>query len=1067
MDINCGAENCTRSSIFQETIEAIQGTVANLTIFPSTRPPTTTPPPTTTTTTPTNPRVCFKCSCSGVSCPCNTNETVSADTSYCSITRTRSGQNVTIDYGHRFINSSFYVFREYPFLFNRESIIYNELTGRWNTQPEYVIYGCNSDLCNSPTITPYIGSSFVMRLSEAWLNASVLGTGQLTRSCHECAGDTVCSNSSFLDITACPDQPCNTTCLVSDRYDDPAIGGQCYFSTCAPQDDQGFVIETHRVDIEGILYPSTPTQAAIREIDIYCRADNCSRPEIFQEIRDGITVITSDLSIIFNQTVEIRQRRCFSCSCSDIQNCICDTVLKSDAATTFCAIERYDNGTNVIISFTTKEIGTLYANIREYPFVWTKESVEYNDATGQWSTRTNELLFGCDQDYCNSLHVATLLPANLNISPPVAWLNLTVLGTGQGTFDCYNCTGPLCSTNGNTDVSSCSLDACGTTCFGEITLNDITTNEQCYQSYCVQEESGGSPSNQSRIEIQAIVYPSAPSAVEFWEIDIYCRADNCSRPETFQELTNAVGNQIRNLSALFQQVNTEQPNQLSCYDCYCVNDPVCACDKIRTLPASETHCTIIRLYLGQNVFLYLEHINRNSSAIYIRDFPYMLVEESILYDESSSQWNTFPTLVVYGCTTNFCNDPYLIPSLPINFEMRLPEAWLNTNILGTGQPIELCHQCPNVTQCGTTDFIDISRCPSLPCNTTCFVADTFEDPTTGQACYQATCLSTDADPEKLSGHRIEIEGIIYGNNPNPKLEFWVIEIYCRAVDCSRLEIFQELQDLLDISIGDLSVFFNQTIVITKPMITTTTTTPAGPTITCYDCYYANNPTGSCTATVTVDAASSYCTIIRQDYPEGFFIAVEPIRRNNTQIYIREYPFLLVEESILYNNNTLRWYVRNNLAIYGCNTNYCNAPSLIPYLPNSFQMNLPEAWLNQNVLGTGQPVGFCHECPGGPQCGPTDFIDIGRCPIRSCNTTCVVSDVFDIADNEQCYESFCAAPDSDVVQIDRARVEMEGILYLYPPGRSVELWEVDVLCRAYDCSRPEIFDEVILREKTKK
>ena len=1058
LDINCASENCTRSSIFDDTKAAIQGTVADLTNFPSTRPPSTTPPPTTTTTLPANPLICYNCSCVGTTCPCNTTEIVSADRAYCTIIRRRSGQNVDIDYGYLLINPSYYVFREYPYLFNRESITYDELAGTWNTQPEYVIFGCDSSLCNSPEITPYIATSLVMRLSESWLNASVLGTGQPTRMCHQCENGTVCSNSSFIDADLCPDLPCNTTCLVSDRYNDPASGGQCYDSTCAPTDDQGFLVETHRVDIEGILYPSTPDRVDIREIDIYCRADNCSRPEVFEEIRNDITVITSDLSIIFNQTIEIRQLRCFNCSCSDISNCVCNTVSTFDATTTFCAIERFDNGTNVAISFTATEIGASYTNIREYPFVRTKESVLYNDQTGQWSRRTDELLFGCNWDYCNKASLANLLPADLNVSPPDVWLNSTLLGTGQSEFTCYNCSGSLCDTSSNIDVSSCSSDACNTTCFGQNTLSDSTANEECYQSYCVPE---GSSSNQYRLEIQSIVYENASSTVEFWSIDIYCQVDNCSRPENFQGIKDNAATQARNLSTLFEQSRTDDVTQLSCYVCSCLNEPLCACDQIETKPVAGTYCTIIRLYQGQNVFLYLEHINRNSSGIYIQEFPYILVEESILYDETTGLWNTRPTLVTYGCSTSFCNDPNLIGSLPINFEMRLPEAWLNANILDAGQPIDRCHQCPNITECGTSDFIDISRCPPMPCNTTCFVADIFESPDSDEECYQSTCLTADADPEKLSGHRIEIEGIIYGNRPDPQLEFWVIEIYCRAVDCSRAEIFQELKAELDINIGDLSAFFNQTIIITKPTTIATTTTPAMIPLTCYDCFCFNNSACSCDTTITVNASSSYCTIIRQDYPEGFFIAVEPIRRNNTQVNIREFPFLLVEESIRYNENTTQWYTRNNLAIFGCSTDYCNHPSLVPYLPTSFQMTLPDVWLVANVLGDGRPVNSCHICPQGPQCSSLGFIDAGRCPIRPCNTTCVLSDVYDIIDDQQCYESSCASADSGSIQTDPARVDLEGILYLYPPGREVELWEVDILCRAFDCSRPEIFGEVSL------
>jgi hypothetical protein len=124
------------------------------------------------------------------------------------------------------------------------------------------------------------------------------------------------------------------------------------------------------------------------------------------------------------------------------------------------------------------------------------------------------------------------------------------------------------------------------------------------------------------------------------------------------------------------------------------------------------------------------------------------------------------------------------------------------------------------------------------------------------------------------------------------------------------------------------------------------------------------------------------------------------------------------------------------------------------------MRLNETWLNTNVLGTGQPIRDCHECPDAPQCGTLDFLDASRCPVQGCNTTCLVSDIFDIPENNlQCYQSFCAPPDTDFFTVDPHRVELEGVLYLNRSGSQVELWEIDVFCRADDCSRPSIFDEV--------
>jgi hypothetical protein len=188
--------------------------------------------------------------------------------------------------------------------------------------------------------------------------------------------------------------------------------------------------------------------------------------------------------------------------------------------------------------------------------------------------------------------------------------------------------------------------------------------------------------------------------------------------------------------------------------------------------------------------------------------------------------------------------------------------------------------------------------------------------------------------------------------------------------------------------------------------------------------------------------------------------MEHVDRESTQVHIRQFPYLVVEESILYTEQTGRWTTRTNFVIYGCDWDYCNHPSLIQYLPNSFQMRLPEAWLNSSILGTGQPVRDCHECPDEPQCGTTDFLDASRCPIQSCDTTCLVFDTFNNPDDDLlCYQSFCAPPDSEDFQIDTHRVEIEGILYLNKPTREVEIWEIDVYCRADDCSRPELFNEL--------
>ena len=1028
--------------------------MSDLTSFPATRPTTTAPPPTTSTTPPTNPLLCYKCSCTGSTCPCNITEVNSAGRAYCAITRIINGQTIYIDYRHIYINSTAYYVREYPYVFVRDSITYNEIYGRWNTQPQYVIFGCNTDLCNKPALLPYLPISFQMRLSESWLNSTILGNGQPVSSCYECSNGTVCSTNNFIDDSQCPPQPCNTTCLVSDKYEDPSHTEQCYDSHCAPEDDSIYTIDKYRVDIEGVIYPSDPNNVELWEIDIYCRAENCSRGEIFEELRQNLTVQTGDLTILFNQTAQLPQIRCFSCYCSSDQNCICDTVSTASVESSFCTIVRNYNGNNDSIYFNPTEINPSYTNVQEFPFVLVKESILYDNQTGQWFGRTNEVIYGCNWDYCNTLSLLSLLPSSLQISLPDSWLNSTILDTQQPLYTCYSCTDPICSLNNNYNDSSCGIRPCNTTCFASNTYVNTTIDEQCYQSYCLPEGSSDNSDNSDRIDLEIIVYASQPDVFELWKTDVYCRVDNCSRPEIFQEIKQNIFVNTSNLPLLFNQSNLGNPDELRCYECYCMNDPICACNKTVTETAGETYCTVVRLTVGQDFWIYLEPLDRNSTLIYIREFPYMLVDETILFNHGTGRWDTVPTLIVYGCNTNFCNDPRFVPRLPVSFQLRLPETWLNTSILGNGLPVRDCHECPDAPQCGTTDFLDVGRCPIRACNTTCLVKDTFDNPLTNELCYQSYCLTDDYDQDDANRHRVEIEGIIYGNVPNAQLELWEVDIYCRADDCSRPELFKELEQQLVVDLGDLSAFFNMTT------IPTTTSPPVQPTLTCYECSCMNDPICECDTTVIETAGETYCTVVRLTVGQDFWIYLEPLDRNSTLIYIREFPYMLVDETILFNHGTGRWDTVPTLIVYGCNTNLCNAPRLVPSLPVSFQLRLPETWLNTSILGNGLPVRDCHECPDAPQCGTTDFLDASRCPIRACNTTCLVKDTFDNPlTNELCYQSYCLTDDYDQDDANRHRVEIEGIIYGNVPNAQLELWEVDIYCRADDCSRPELFKEL--------
>ncbi|CAF1097959.1 unnamed protein product [Adineta steineri] len=505
-------------------------------------------------------------------------------------------------------------------------------------------------------------------------------------------------------------------------------------------------------------------------------------------------------------------------------------------------------------------------------------------------------------------------------------------------------------------------------------------------------------------------------------------------------------------------------NSLICYECGCDQSDTAACDCDTTSDITDNdYCVILEQRYVGTTYIQLSRIPRNSSWIYIEDPYYILTHESIRYNLTTSQWYLWTFIVVYGCDWDLCNAPNLINSLPNSFKYNINSIWLDLNIYGTGA-VTSCHHCDTEVCGNVTNSSDFIQCQMVTCDTnitSCLTYDLWNNVATGEQCYQSQCA-----PEYLNGefaesyggkYRIDIEAVVYLAQDRSKYDIWELDVFCAVKNCTRPTIFQEVSQQLTMEIGDLSAFPP-----TRPLTThaSTTTTPIPDPLRCYSCDCSDASTCPCSSTVVSSLDYTYCVIIREHYGQDVWTSLRHIDQNSTRVHIQDFPYLLVRESILYDEQLIQWNTTTNSIVYGCNYDLCNHPSLIPYMSNSFQMYVQEDWLNTNVKGTGQPVRNCHECPEEPQCGTSDFLDASRCPIRECNTTCLVSDIFDKPNDDlQCYQSFCAPSDSEHFHIDTNRVDIEGLLYLNKEPYTVELWEVDIYCRADDCSRPEIFSEL--------
>ncbi|CAF3596602.1 unnamed protein product [Rotaria socialis] len=756
---------------------------------------------------------------------------------------------------------------------------------------------------------------------------------------------------------------------------------------------------------------------------------------------------------------------CYECSCSqpDLSACHCDETSEL-FGNDYCVIaeQRFTDEINIQLSRIPRN--STYIYIEDPYYILMQESIRYNKTTSDWNLVTTGALFGCDWDYCNSPNLIDALPSSFKFTIEKTWLDTNIYGTGNLSA-CHTCAFETCGDPANPlNFTQCPLTPCVnvTTCLVYDLWSDFDGGSQCFESQCapayLDGEFAETYGGKYRLDIEGVVYLQQDRFnYDIWEIDVYCGAVNCSRPTIFEEIIDVLYYDTVDLAPFppVRPTTTQAPpttstpieNPLTCYNCACIGTTTCTCTSTVVTSLDETYCIVARENIGQEVFINLGYIETDSSYVYILEAPFVLVEETIAYDEQGVRWLTTTDYVVYGCNWNLCNKPALLPLLPSSFQMRLPEPWLNTNILGTGAPVRDCHECPEAAQCGTTEFLDASRCPIKSCNTTCLVLDVFNDPADDLLCYQSFCIPPEADEYNIYHNRVEIEGIIYANEPTV-VKIWEIDLYCRADDCSRPEIFKELKDQLIVQPGTLSALFNETH------------DPSVPQRRCYDCYCYNEPNCECTRSTLMNADLTYCLIIRENYGQDYWITMGHIYDDSTRVSIIDFPYLVSEETIRYNDNTEVWNTVTNFVIFGCDWDLCNDPKLAPYLPRSFQMRLPEAWLNTNVYGNGQPVRDCHECPDAPQCGTDEFLDASRCPIKSCNTTCLVADTYDDpGQDELCYQSFCAPPDSEFFEIDPHRVELEGILYIDKVPRTVELWEVDIFCRADDCSRPEIFKEL--------
>jgi len=156
-------------------------------------------------------------------------------------------------------------------------------------------------------------------------------------------------------------------------------------------------------------------------------------------------------------------------------------------------------------------------------------------------------------------------------------------------------------------------------------------------------------------------------------------------------------------------------NSLECYECGCDGDDLSACDcGFVTTSTDIDYCILIEERYTDATYVQLSRIPRNASFVYIKDSYYILTQESIRYNLTTSQWYVWVPAVIFGCDWDLCNSPSLITALPNSFNLTINTTWLDTNIYGTGS-VNSCHVCPTQVCGNTSNPANFSQCVITAC----------------------------------------------------------------------------------------------------------------------------------------------------------------------------------------------------------------------------------------------------------------------------------------------------------------------------------------------------------------
>ncbi|CAF2485589.1 unnamed protein product [Rotaria sp. Silwood2] len=235
---------------------------------------------------------CFECNnCDNIpSCTCNTLIPVDAKTSYCILLRESVSDTVNIEIKHISRNATTYYIYDPYYISVQETISFDKVLQRWYSKSNKITYACQTDGCNRADLIKQLPSSGLsLMLPNDWLDENLQRKpDKMTTLCRKCDGETICNNTAnLININKCNTQECQGSCLMSEVYEQAETTQFCYDSFCSDDTTIGPVMQLPQIEITAVYYINKK-QLEVVEIDVICNKDDCSRIEIFRDIKDKL-----------------------------------------------------------------------------------------------------------------------------------------------------------------------------------------------------------------------------------------------------------------------------------------------------------------------------------------------------------------------------------------------------------------------------------------------------------------------------------------------------------------------------------------------------------------------------------------------------------------------------------------------------------------------------------------------------------------------------------------------------------------------------------------------------------